>query len=137
MGPDTGGTVIVTTLSDFKSVNGASQSAKFVFPGYEDEEENTDESGNNPGIVQATLTDENKISCVTPPLKISKEAIEAGTMYDSLSMTTVKVKVILLEKDEDIFFTFTYLKDVAVESFDLPNMHYVRDEDLNPIQETR
>lgn len=58
-------------------------------------------------------------------------------MYDSLSMTTVKVKVILLEKDEDIFFTFTYLKDVAVESFDLPNMHYVRDEDLNPIQETR
>jgi hypothetical protein len=129
-GPDSGGTSIEIIIDDFTPVNGSAQAATCIFPGYADL---ADEDGNDAGMVDGATTGDNGIRCVSPPLRITDEAIESGLMHDSLIINTVEVEVRLLNVAQNMFFTFTYLKGVEVESIDLPNMYYARDEDGVPL----
>ena len=117
VGPDSGGTVIHVSVMDFPLVNENPQQARCIFPGYE-------EANPSRGIVEARFLSAELIECIAPPLKVSQAAIDAGLMFDSIMASTVKVKVELLDVDQEMIFRYTYMKDTRVTFFEPPNMFY-------------
>ena len=54
-------------------------------------------------------------------------------MQDNLMFTIVRVHVELLNINQDMFFSFTYMKDTQVEHFDPPNMYFAPDQEARDL----